>query len=124
MKSRIAPPSRPKLLGKDGEQIARQFLMEKGYKILQTNYRSRLGEIDIICQDSTTIVFVEVKTRSSETFGTPAAAVTGGKQKKLRLLAQEYLIARGREDQPVRFDVLSIFLSSRGTEIDHIIGAF
>ncbi len=112
------------LLGKDGERLARRFLAEKGYKILKTNYRSHLGEIDIVCQDGDTIVFVEVKSRASAAFGTPASAVTTVKQKKLHRLAQEYLIAHNYEDRPVRFDVLSIFFSSAGVDIDHLIGAF
>ncbi len=111
-------------LGATGEQLARRFLSNKGYRILTTNYRSRRGEIDIVCQDGDTIVFVEVKTRSSEKFGTPAEAVTAVKQRRLLRLAQEYLISHNLENQPVRFDVLSLICSATNIEIEHLIGAF
>ncbi len=112
------------LLGKTGEKIAQKYLVEKGYKVLATNYRSRRGEIDIICQDGETVVFVEVKTRTSEKFGTPAEAVTAQKQERLHRLAMEYLIANNLELRPVRFDVLTLSFISAQPEIEHLIGAF
>lgn len=111
-------------LGITGEQLAQNFLTKKGYRILTTNYRSRYGEIDIVCQDGDTVVFVEVKTRSSEKFCTPAEAVTLRKRNRLRRLAQMYLIAHNLETYPVRFDVLSLVFSSNKIEIEHLIGAF
>lgn len=111
-------------LGITGEQLARDFLANKGYRILTTNYRSRWGEIDIVCQEGDTVVFVEVKTRSSEKFCSPAEAVTFGKRNRLRRLAQMYLITHNLETQPVRFDVLSLIFSSSRIEIEHLIGAF
>lgn len=111
-------------LGITGEQLAQNFLAKKGYRILTTNYRSRYGEIDIVCLDGDTVVFVEVKTRSSEKFGTPAEAVTFRKRNRLRQLAQMYLITHNLETYPVRFDVLSLIFSSPRIEIEHLIGAF
>lgn len=111
-------------LGITGEQLAQNFLAKKGYRILTTNYRSRYGEIDIVCLDGETVVFVEVKTRSSEKFGTPTEAVTFRKRTRLRQLAQMYLITHNLETYPVRFDVLSLIFSSTRIEIEHLIGAF
>lgn len=111
-------------LGKTGEEIARRFLKDRGYRLVKTNYRSRLGEIDIVCEDGETVVFVEVKYRTSERFGTPAAAVTPVKQERLRRLAEEFLIAHNLESRPVRFDVLGIVSTARGVEIEHLLGAF
>lgn len=112
------------LLGKTGEQFAKRFLTQRGYKILQTNYRCHYGEIDIVCQDGETVVFVEVKTRTSEKFGTPAAAVTRRKQKRLQRAAWVYLVTNNLESQPVRFDVLTLSFLSAHPEIEHLIGAF
>ncbi|OYD16081.1 YraN family protein [candidate division WOR-3 bacterium JGI_Cruoil_03_51_56] len=113
-----------KAVGQKGEQLACDFLKEKGYRILDRNHRSRLGEIDIVCNDSGAIVFVEVKTRTSNRFGLPAESVGPQKQKRLRRLAQEYLITHQLEQCDVRFDVLSIMLSSEPPAIEHIYGAF
>ena len=77
-------------LGKWGEAQARSFLAAQGYQILTTHYQIKLGEIDIIAQDGDVIVFVEVKTRRSSQYGTPAEAVNHRKQKKL--LRQPYAI--------------------------------
>lgn len=111
-------------LGITGEQLAHRFLVNKGYRTLTTNYRSPRGEIDLVCQDGDTVVFVEVKTRSSEKFGTPEESVTPLKQRRLQQLAQEYLIAHHLETQPVRFDVLTLLCSPGAIKIEHLIGAF
>ncbi|EAX48690.1 protein of unknown function UPF0102 [Thermosinus carboxydivorans Nor1] len=71
------------MMGKMGENAAADYLARNGYKILMRNYRCRIGEIDIVAERQGTIVFVEVKTRSSEKFGFPAEAVNYRKQQKL-----------------------------------------
>lgn len=111
-------------LGKKGEALARKYLLTRGYTILDSNYRSQNGEIDIICADGETVVFVEVKSRSSVAFGTPAESVNWQKQKRLHRLAQEYLIARRLESRPVRFDVLSLIFLPGDVRIEHLTGAF
>ena len=73
--------------GEQGEALAVRHLKKAGYKIIETNYRTRLGEIDIIAKDKDTIVFVEVKTRTSVHFGSPKWAVTPQKQKKISMVA-------------------------------------
>ena len=75
--------SHKKALGKKGEVVAAKFLKKKGYKILQRNYRRKTGEIDIICYERGSIVFVEVKTRGSDSYGPPELAVTEAKKKQI-----------------------------------------
>jgi putative endonuclease len=113
-----------KAVGERGEKLARRFLERQGCRVLETNHRSRLGEIDIVCRQGGTIVFVEVKTRTSTRYGRPAEAVTLPKQERLHRLAQEYLIAHGLEDSDVRFDVLAIELGPSDEKIEHIPNAF
>ncbi len=113
-----------KAVGQTGEQLARDFLTNKGLKVVETNFRMRLGEIDIICRDGPTVVFVEVKTRTSDSFGLPCEAVGPQKQRRLRRLAQAYLAGHRLESSPVRFDVLSIRLDAGPPVIEHLIEAF
>ncbi len=111
-------------LGRKGEIAAQEFLKRRGYRILATNYRCRFGEIDIVSESDGTVVFVEVKTRSSDRFGQPAEAVTRSKRARLYRLAQEFLLRHNLADVPVRFDVLSINRAGRNMEIEHLEGAF
>lgn len=97
-----------KILGDKGERIACKELKKKGYKILEKNYRIKLGEIDIIAQDGDTLVFVEVKTRSSDEYGTPAEAVDKHKQKRIRQVAASFLLKHKYKDTECRFDVVCI----------------
>lgn len=95
-------------LGKLGENLACAALKARGYAIIATRYRTRLGEIDIVARDSGTTVFVEVKARAGDEFGGAAAAVTAWKQRKVALMAMDYLGRHRLEDQPCRFDVVTI----------------
>ena len=81
-----------KFLGRAGEEKAAEFLKKKGYKILTKNYKTHIGEIDIIAEDSGTVVFVEVKTRIDDAFGAPSEAVTEKKIRKYEKVATEYLM--------------------------------
>lgn len=113
-----------KALGIKGENLATKFLKKKGYRIIARNYKTPIGEIDIIAQDGNTIVFVEVKTRADELFGHPFEAVNKRKRKKLKDLALLYLKRQGKE-YPLRFDILSILYRDDGKkEIEHIKDAF
>ncbi len=94
-------------LGSDGEAFGKLFLVKRGYKIVEQNYTTPLGEIDIIARDGDTVVFVEVKTRESGRFGSPFEAVDRRKQRKIANVALLYL-KRFRELPACRFDVLSI----------------
>ena len=113
-----------KPLGSEGEDLAVRFLQKKGYRIVARNYKTPVGEIDIIARDSDTIVFIEVKTRTDISFGYPFEAVNKRKRQKLKNLALLYLKRQGKES-PVRFDVLSIFCMDNGKkDIEHIKDAF
>ena len=108
------------ILGRKGEAIATNFLKKLKYKIIEINYVNKIGEIDIICKDKKEIVFVEVKTRTSEKFGLPREAVTDYKQNKIRLAATLYLQRTNQYDEKVRFDVIEIL----GDKIEHFKGCF
>jgi putative endonuclease len=113
-----------KTLGINGENLAVTFLKEKGYRIITRNYKSCIGEIDIIARDGNTIVFIEVKTRATELFGQPFEAVNRKKQHKMKNVALLYM-KKYERNFPARFDVVSIFYRANGMkEIDHIIDAF
>lgn len=112
-------------IGKIGENAAAKFLIRKGYRILERNWRIRGGEIDIVATDGDTVVFVEVKSRTSTEYGTGEEAITSWKIKRLINAAQAYLRYKG-EDYECRFDVISILFNERGRakEINHIQDAF
>lgn len=112
-------------LGRRGEDLAIEYLKQMKYHILCRNYRCRLGEIDIIAQDSDNLVFIEVKTRTSNLFGSPAAAVTIHKQRQILKVAQLYLQEHKLEDSPVRFDVVSVIIDKHNKkQIEIITNAF
>lgn len=97
--------------GNLGETIATNFLIKNNFIILKQNYRyGRLGEIDIIALENEYICFIEVKTRSSTLFGTPAEAVNYQKQNRIKRLAQIFLKESNLLDKPQRFDILEIML--------------
>lgn len=95
-------------LGQFGEKIAAEELERRGYEILARRYRTRHGEIDIVARDGETIVFVEVKARVTAEFGTAAEAVTAWKQRRLAVMATDYLARSGVAPCPCRFDVVAI----------------
>lgn len=101
-------------LGKTGENLASRELESRGYAILARRYRTRFGEIDIVARDGPTIVFVEVKARTSDHFGDGAAAVTLHKQAKVTAMAEDYLARRHLHDVPCRFDVVAIGFERNG----------
>jgi putative endonuclease len=101
-------------LGKAGEECACRELERRGYAILARRYRTRFGEIDIVARDGPTIVFVEVKARTTDRYGDPAAAVTLHKQARVTAMADDYLSRRHLRDVPCRFDVVAIGFGAGG----------
>jgi len=97
-----------KLLGKEGEDRAAQFLSKRGYKILERNYRTRNGEIDLIALHEGAVVFVEVKTRTSNAYGAPELAVTPRKQHRMIKASLGYIKYRKLHQVPCRFDIVAI----------------
>jgi putative endonuclease len=112
-------------LGISGEKLACDELARRGYAVLATRYRTRVGEIDIIAQDGPTLVFVEVKTRSSDDFGIPAEAVTWRKQRRIVTMARWYLSEKRLHGCLCRFDVVTV-LCRPGLvpEVDLVKNAF
>ncbi len=111
-------------LGARGEEAAVRFLRKMGAKIIARNLRSPVGEIDIVARYKKEILFVEVKTRSSDQFGSPAEAVGARKQQQIIRTAQWYLQqGHGKKLQP-RFDVISIMMSGGEFDIDYVPDAF
>jgi len=113
-----------KELGKKGEEVALRFLKKKGYKIIEKNYVCKMGEMDIIAREKDTLVFIEVKTRTSMAFGPPQLAVNSTKQMQLSKVALYFLKEKRLEDIKARFDVVAILLRPKGEEIELIKDAF
>ena len=111
-------------LGKRGEDFAANFLANKGYKIKERNYRSPLGEIDIIAISGQTLVFVEVKTRSNANFGLPFEAVNKRKQGQIAKTALYYMAKKKIREHAARVDIVSIISKGDNFEAELIENAF
>jgi len=113
------------VLGQRGEAIAARHLRKLGYKILYRNYRApHGGEADLVCRDRDTLVFVEVKTRTSEAFGTPAQAVTLPKQRLIARGALAWLKLLDKPDIHYRFDIVEVRIEGKKIEANVIRNAF
>ena len=110
-------------LGNKGENLAIALLRRKGYTVLAENWRFGKNEIDIVARIGETMVFVEVKTRSTDSFGNPEKSVTKGKQKRTIEAANAYL-EKFEIDLEARFDIISIVTFGNRTKIDHMEDAF
>ncbi|MEW6079047.1 MAG: YraN family protein [Thermodesulfobacteriota bacterium] len=108
--------------GRKSEDRAVAFLKKQGYTIIQRNYRTRLGEIDIIARDKETIVFVEVKARMTDRAGSGKSSITRNKQFRITRLAQYYLKQSGLRDVKARFDV--VVIQGDGETVELIRNAF
>jgi len=117
-------PDKRQQYGKDSESFAVRYLKKNGYKILEQNYRNKLGEIDIIAKDKKTLVFVEVKARRFGGYGSPKWAVTPKKQRKISMVALYYLKATKQNKVKARFDVVAISSSQDNPRIELIKNAF
>ena len=107
-------------LGAQAEARAAQFLQRKGYRVLDRNWCCRGGEIDLVCEDGGTIVFVEVRARQDARHGTPGETVGSVKRRRLIRAAELWLVQAKRGDVPCRFDVLTL----EGDNIEHFEDAF
>jgi len=110
--------------GQRGESLAAWYLKKNGYKIIEQNYRTPLGEIDIIAKDKKTIVFVEVKSRQSIRYGNPKWAVTPKKQRKVSMVALQYLKSTRQMDARARFDVVAVTSNHDQPQIEIVKNAF
>ncbi len=111
-------------LGELGEDAACRELERRGYAILARRFRTRHGELDIIAREGDVLVFVEVKTRSSDVFGGPLDAVTARKQRKLGRMALEYIARSRLSGVACRFDVVGVLRRGGETEIEVVANAF
>ncbi len=110
--------------GKNSETIASKLLVGQGYKILETNYKTKLGEIDIIAKDRETLVFVEVKSRRSMRFGDPKFSITRKKKIKISMAALLYLKKTNQMNKKARFDVVTILNQGANPRIEIMKNAF
>lgn len=110
--------------GKESESFAARHLKKNGYKILERNYRNKLGEIDIIAKEKGTLVFVEVKAGRTHVFGNPKWAVTPKKQRKISMVALYYLKATNQTHVKARFDVVALSLAKDTPQIEIVKNAF
>ena len=101
-------------LGRHGEEVARRRLEQDGYKILESNYRTPSGEIDLIGERDGTIVFAEVRTRRGDAFGSPEESITAAKRARLVSTAQEYLQDRDAAETDWRIDVIALQMDGLG----------
>jgi putative endonuclease len=109
-----------KVLGRKGEKLVTDYLKKQGCKVLEQNYRTPFGEADIIAQDGEEIAFVEVKTRTSDSYGQPSEAVGKKKQRRYRRIAECYWLQTGKEPN-ARFDVAEVWADGK---IEYIKNAF
>ena len=111
-------------VGHTGEAVAAKYYQQRGWLLLNHNYRTRMGEIDLILYKDDTLVFAEVKTRTGAMLDRPAAAVDARKQNRLILAAQQYLQHSPYRDAAIRFDVVEVTPAARGWQVHCIPGAF
>jgi len=112
-------------IGKEGEEIAAKYLIEKGFEIIERNYHYSHGEIDIVAKDKEWLVFVEVKTRLNLEFGEPEYAINPKKIKQIKKIAELYLFDKEIEEANCRFDVVAILLDDvANPKITHYQNAF
>ena len=110
--------------GEKSESVAVNCLKKQGYRIIELNYRTKLGEIDIIAKQGKTLVFIEVKARKSSRFGRPELAVTPKKQRKISMVALYYLKSTKQSNAKARFDVVAINSAKERPSIKIIKNAF
>lgn len=113
-----------KIIGKCGEDEAVKYLESKGYIILFRNYITYQGEIDIIAKDKQEYVFIEVKTRSTRNFGTPAESVKSIKKSHIIKSSEYYIYKNKLENKLIRYDVIEVYLKGRNSFINHIKNIF
>ena len=110
-------------VGQYGERVAAAFLVDRGWRLLDRNWRCAEGELDIVALDGDALVVVEVKTRTGDGFGHPAEAVTAAKLARLRRLAGQWLASHDVHPVGVRIDVLAVRVGGRGpARVEHLVG--
>lgn len=108
--------------GKFGEEVALKYIISKGGIVVEKNYRTKVGEIDLIAKLNGELVFIEVKSRSNVDYGYPSESVNYKKKRKIINVAQYYILHNSLENLSIRFDVIEIYLNEK--KINHIVNAF
>lgn len=108
------------VLGREGENVAVEYLRKEGYKILERNFSCRQGEIDAIVLDEQYIVFIEIKSRTSIEYGLPSEAVTKRKLEHMIKTIKYYLHIRNLENENIRIDVIEVYVKEGKYQINHI----
>ena len=122
-RARPTSPDRRRATGRRGEEIAVEHLASRGYRIVDLNWRTRFGELDIVARQGDTLVFVEVRTRATGGFGTAGESVGPAKQRQLRRMAEQYLQLRA-PSASARIDVVTVrLLPGVPPQVDHLVGA-
>ena len=113
-------------IGSFGEALSRDYLISKGYKILNMNFRNKFGEIDIICKKNNLLIFCEIKSRYSNSFGSPIESITCYKQKQIIKLSELYLISKKYYNFNVRYDIIEVIFNTITSShiINHVQDAF
>lgn len=111
-------------IGKQGEQIAANYIEQKGYQIVERNYRFGRGEIDIIAEQENMLIFIEVKTKKFGDFGDPIQWINRRKQRQIGTVARGYLYEKKIDNRDCRFDVITLKWENGAYEINHIENAF
>jgi putative endonuclease len=112
--------------GRLGEDYAVEYLVKGGYRIITRNFNTRFGELDIIALEGNKLLFIEVKTRRSTTYGYPREAVSYQKQYKIKNMASFYLQGTGQIDRQIRFDIVEVFIDKNYNllSVNHLENAF
>ncbi len=112
-------------IGRLGEKLAKEYLKEHGYTIIESNYRSPDGEIDIVASKQGLLIFVEVRTKSSRTFGSPEESITRRKKQKLVAVSQHYLQNHDIQESSWRIDFMAVELNASGApkRVEHFEAA-
>ncbi|MDD2483856.1 MAG: YraN family protein [Eubacteriales bacterium] len=111
-------------LGVFGEDAASTYLEKRGYKIIEKNFRCRAGEIDIIAAHGESIVFIEVKTRRSLSYGLPCEAITHAKKQHIKRVISFYVLLKGLSGKALRIDVMEVYIKEEKVYIHHMEDAF
>lgn len=110
--------------GERGERLARRFLEDRGYSVVDQNYRTRHGELDLVVSKDGTLVVVEVKLRRGTGYGDPLEAVTPRKRRTIRAITEQYLLEKSPDFHTLRFDAIGILVRGNGARITHVEDAF
>ncbi|MGB8932996.1 MAG: YraN family protein [Anaeromyxobacteraceae bacterium] len=110
--------------GHEAEGAAAAWLEGQGFRVLARNHRTKRGEVDLVCADGDTVCFVEVRSRATELFGTPAETITREKARRVASAAEDWFQLNGADERPIRFDVVSVTLTDGQPSFELIRAAF